>query len=227
MSLLNSAINQIGREIGRDVYRSLKTNSNDPSNNTILQEIKSFELSAYDRVSVRNLSNLVEKTDDINPKEINALESFFELEDKIDWCRENLKDEFNEDLDRLFKLNELNYKICLDRHKRYIDSLIENLSTNISKYEGRNKVTSHLSNFTGWSAIVVLYFLIKNYDNLYVNTGIGHFWFWTLMVLIGLPLSLYGFSNILSGGSSSKQEQYTKNKKYLENLKKYSDLYFS
>ena len=76
MSLVNAFINQIGREIGREVYRNARVRSSKliPSlsytdfNKDFSNEIKSFELATYDKISVRNLINLIEKSENIFEK---------------------------------------------------------------------------------------------------------------------------------------------------------------
>jgi hypothetical protein len=69
MGIVNSFINQIGRETGRDVYRSIVSSSktrikvsSEESSISLLQDVKSFELMAKDEATLLKITNLVEKS---------------------------------------------------------------------------------------------------------------------------------------------------------------------
>ncbi len=71
MGLVQAFINQIGREAARDVYRSggkklrevVNSRSDTFTNPGILTEIENFELNETESTSIRQLSNLIEKSE--------------------------------------------------------------------------------------------------------------------------------------------------------------------
>jgi len=157
MSLVNAFINQIGREIGHDVYRSARTRSSkhipiatfNDFNDDFLTETKSFELAAYDKVSVRNLINLIEKSENINPKTFNWQECYLELDNKIDFCKEHLDKEHQEKLEALDKDNAMNFAVAKERHKSFIAKTIENIKTEITINENRSLVLAFALSLLG------------------------------------------------------------------------------
>ena len=143
MSIVNSFVNQIGRELGRDAYRSVRSSSARKGSQRIIQEevslldqVKNFELLASDEKTFRHLANLVEKAEHTDHEDFEWNELFYELDNKIDFCKANLSSEFQMQLDKLDELNANNFKYIKAKHVTYIDSVIlhfENKATDLSK----------------------------------------------------------------------------------------------
>lgn len=189
MSLVNSMINQIGREIGKDVYKGLKSSVKVSSvdNSAFQKELAEFKLSAYDKVTIKNLVNLIEKSDDINPKGFNDWEScYLDLDDKIDFCKQHLDASHLPKLEELDKINSVNYAMAKERHKTFVSNRIESVKTEIKKHEDSNVlipiVVSMLgvNSFyykTGWqswhvlSALVVSFFILNGIYNAPTHEG--------------------------------------------------------
>lgn len=161
MSLVNAFINQIGREIGRDVYRnaSIRSSKHIPTlsyadfNADFAAEINSFKLAAYDKVSVRNLINLIEKSENVNPRSFNWQDCFVELDNKIDFCKEHLDKENLEKLETLDNQNAMNFSVVKEQHKNYIAKTIENIKNEITNYESRNFTLGFLLSLFGLNPV--------------------------------------------------------------------------
>lgn len=161
MSLVNAFINQIGREIGRDVYgntrvrssKQIPTISYSDFNENFTTEIKSFELATYDKVSVRNLINLIEKSGNVNPRSFNWQDCYIELDNKIDFCIEHLDKEHLDKLETLDKQNAINYGVAKEQHKNYIAETIENIKNKISNYDSRNLALGFLLSLFGLNPV--------------------------------------------------------------------------
>jgi hypothetical protein len=144
MSLVNSFINQIGRELGRDAYRSVLSPSasnkrkmqSAEAEMPIFDQVINFELLANDEKTFRCLANLVEKAEHTDPEDFEWNELFFELDNKIAFCKANLSDEYRGQLEKLDEINAQNFKFIKSKHIIYIDSVIlyfENKSAELSK----------------------------------------------------------------------------------------------
>jgi hypothetical protein len=188
MSLVNAFINQIGREIGRDVYRNVRvrpskhipTSSYFGFNQDFIDEIKSFELAAYDKVSVRNIINLIEKSENINPRSFNWQDCYIELDNKIDFCKENLDKDHLEKLESLDQQNSINFSIAKEKHKNFILETIENIKLEIANHEKRNLILAFIASILGFNPI----FYRLNFGKIF-----GHL----LGTLIGAICFYYGF----------------------------------
>lgn len=143
MSLVNSFVNQIGRELGRDAYRSVVSSTVRKRSKRIIQEeeplleqVRNFELLTSDEMTLRELINLVEKSENTDAEDFEWNELFYELDNKIDFCKANLPVEFQDQLDKLDEINANNYQNIKAKHVAFIDSLIlhvENLAIDLSK----------------------------------------------------------------------------------------------
>lgn len=130
MSLVQSIFNQIGREIGRDIYRgskSLKGTSNS-FEQSLLEEINSFELATYDKTTIKKLANLIAKTDQVNHRNFTFDEVFIELDSKIDFAKKHLDVSCQEQLEKLDKENNMNYLFKVSAHKVWIEKQMNELS---------------------------------------------------------------------------------------------------
>jgi hypothetical protein len=161
MSIVNAFINQIGREIGRDVYRNVRVGSSkyitpisaSDFNEDFSKEIKSFELAAYDKVSIRNLINLIEKSENINPRSFNWQDCYVELDNKIDFCKEHLDKENLDKLESLDKQNASNFSVAKERHKTYLKETIENIQAEITNHENKSTVLAFALSLIGLNPI--------------------------------------------------------------------------
>lgn len=137
MSLVNSFINQIGRELGRDAYKTVMSSSSRnrrqqqivESEEPLYNQIINFELLANDEKTYRHLANLVEKAEHTDPEDFEWQELFLELDNKIDFCKANLSEEYQTQLEKLDELNADNFKRIKEKHLRYIDTVVSYYST--------------------------------------------------------------------------------------------------
>jgi hypothetical protein len=160
MSLVNSFINQIGRELGRDAYRSVVSgasrgarkqqivNSDEPLYNQVIN----FELLANDEKTYKHLANLVEKAENTDPEDFEWQELFYELDNKIDFCKAHLAEEYLPQLEKLDKINAENYKWIKDKHLKYIDTVISHFDTIETKLNQKNMGVAYLLTFIGLRA---------------------------------------------------------------------------
>ena len=140
MGIVNAFINQIGRELGRDAYRSLASNSrgiqrkkhNIEEEELILDQVINFQLSEDDQKTFRNLANLVEKAEHTNYEDFEWNELFYELDNKIDFCKANLSPEYKVQLEKLDEINAKNYKFIKSKHYNYVDSVIKYFENMVS-----------------------------------------------------------------------------------------------
>lgn len=141
MGLVTSFINQIGREIGRDTYRSLvskKLKNNDDffspfTDNSIYDEVIHFELRATEDETFRRLANLVERAEHADPEDFDWQELFYEIDNKIEFCKTHLSSEYAPKLDQLDTINAANYHKIKSLHINYIDSLINQVESNLNE----------------------------------------------------------------------------------------------
>ncbi|MFY7990418.1 MAG: hypothetical protein ACOVO3_06785 [Fluviicola sp.] len=141
MGLVNSFINQIGRELGRDTYRSVVSAKSKGSKNfvdpvihgSIYDEVIHFELHATDNGSFRQLANLVERAEHTDPEDFEWQELFYELDNKIEFCKSHLPSEYQEKLDQLDRINATNYQKIKTLHVAHIDSLINQFNVKLTE----------------------------------------------------------------------------------------------
>jgi hypothetical protein len=160
MSLVNSFINQIGRELGRDAYRSVVSgasrgarkqqivNSEEPLYNQVIN----FELLANDEKTFKYLANLVEKAENTDPEDFEWQELFYELDNKIDFCKAHLSEEYLPQLEKLDQVNAENYKWIKGKHLKYIDTVISHFDTIETKLSQKNIGVAYLLTFIGLRA---------------------------------------------------------------------------
>jgi len=106
------------------------------SEEPLLDQVKNFELQANDEKTVRHLANLVEKAENTEPEDFDWNELFYELDNKIDFCKANLPSEFNAQLEKLDEINANNYQYVKSKHLAYVDSVIvhfENIGVDLAK----------------------------------------------------------------------------------------------
>ncbi len=146
MSLVNSFVNQIGRELGRDAYRSVMYSSAglkrkpriDELEAPIFDQVTNFELLESDEDTFRHLTNLVEKAENTDDEDFEWNELFYELDNKIDFCKANLPSEFHEQLEKLDEINANNYQYVKSKHINYVDSVILHFESTASALSQKN-----------------------------------------------------------------------------------------
>ena len=160
MSLVNSFINQIGRELGRDAYRSVVSGVSRGrrqqqmvnTEEAIFDQVLNFELLANDEKTYRHLANLVEKAEHTDPEDFEWQELFYELDNKIDFCKAHLAQEFQDQLEKLDVLNASNYKSVKHQHVAYIDTVISHFSTTEAQLSQKNMGFAYLLTLIGLRA---------------------------------------------------------------------------
>jgi hypothetical protein len=71
-----------------------------------------------------------------SPEDFEWNELFYELDNKIDFCKANLPSEFCAQLDKLDEINANNYQYVKSKHVAYVDSVIvhfENIAADLAK----------------------------------------------------------------------------------------------
>lgn len=156
MGIVNSFVNQIGREMGRDAYRSMTTSGKTirskqqyESTESLLESVKSFELLNLQEDTIRQITNLVEKSENANPEDFEWQELFVEIDNKIDFCKENLSVEYQLKLEQLDKRNADNYQKIKTKHIEYIEQIIAFLKNTSIQPKTKNKKIATLLSFIG------------------------------------------------------------------------------
>jgi len=159
MGIVNSFVNQIGREMGRDAYRGIKNpvkqernQVNYHSTESLLEQIKNFELQENQETSMREINNLVEKSENTDPEDFEWQQLFFEIDNKIEFCKENLNQEFHPKLEILDQLNADNFQKVKKKHIEYIDRIILHLDTNVKQATQKSIPLAKLLAFVGLRA---------------------------------------------------------------------------
>jgi hypothetical protein len=164
MGFLQSVTNQIGRELGRDIYHSVKKKASSLANITPTDDVKhkisTFKLAQYEKVTVRNLNELVDKVAELTPLSSYELELYFDLDEKIDFCKEALSDKFLVELEELDKRNLSNYKLALAEHKGWVQNRIDNLQKKVDNYVEPNKMKLRFSNIFAYILAFLLVFVV-------------------------------------------------------------------
>jgi hypothetical protein len=159
MGIVNSFVNQIGREMGRDAYRGV-TSRNQTRNKvslaessiSLLQDAKSFALLGNDEATLREITNLVERSENSDHEDFEWQELFYEIDNKIEFCKENLSQEFHPKLELLDQLNADNFQKVKIKHMEYIDRIILHLDTNIKQASKKSIPLAKLLSFIGLRA---------------------------------------------------------------------------
>ena len=124
MGIVNSFVNQIGREMGRDAYRGIK--------NPVKQQ--------RNQVNYLSTESLLEQIKN------------FEIDNKIEFCKENLSQEFHPKLEILDQLNADNFQKVKQKHIEYIDRIILHLDTNVKQATQKSIPLAKLLAFFGLRA---------------------------------------------------------------------------
>lgn len=225
MSFLNSVINQVGREVGRDLYNSakssIKSNKHIVSNTSILNNIKSFQVSPYDKVTLRNLNILYNNIEQVNSNSFDWVECHIAFDELIESLEIDKK--YQNDIDILDKKNSDRYLLNKELHKTFVNKLIDDYQEKVNFYNNRNGFLTLFLTLIGVSALYTckskFKYLICIYD----------------LPIFGLYLALYNCKIDPSGYSMflallfpiyrafSHRRTNLKNTKTLLDLKEYSE----
>jgi hypothetical protein len=147
MSLVNSMINQIGREMGRDLYWSTRQSltsasarkgrsgarvsqiENDSVNQNLLLLVSKKKWSARLRFSamVEDIQETIDLVDEqIDTQSFDWKDIYAELDNKIDDLKLTCKEEEASALEELDKKNYVGFSITRSRHKNWIKQVLEN-----------------------------------------------------------------------------------------------------
>lgn len=155
MSFLNSVINQVGREVGRDIYNgakySLKSNKSIVSNSSILNSIRRFQVSPYDKVTFRNIGILYNSIEQINPRSFDWMECHVEFDELLDSLK--IDKQYQEGLDLLDKQNSVAYSVNKEHHKTFVNSLIEDYEGKVNFYNRRNGFLTFFLTLVGLNSL--------------------------------------------------------------------------
>ena len=180
MGIVNSFVNQIGRETGRDAYRSIISSSKIRSKVSsvespisLLQDVKSFELMANDEATLLKITNLVEKSENCDPEDFEWQELFRELDNKIDFCKDNLNKEHHSKLEILDRLNADNFQKVKKEHIDYIKRVIEVLENNVKHSEQKNSTIAKLLSFIGFRPFYLDGKIVSSLCNLFLLLILG------------------------------------------------------
>jgi hypothetical protein len=179
MSLVNSLINQIGREMGRDIYwtaRQSLTNSNRvagsrrtdnirkrsisnsdvmielDANDVLVKEIAEAKLGSIANATLRRheIEKILEKIDSrINPKSFNWREAYVSMDNILDELKFKVDKNELAEIEKLDRRNLVMFNISNNQHLNWIDSQIQTLKQ--SPYYGLSPLSS--INLIGWSVI--------------------------------------------------------------------------
>ena len=161
MGLLNSMINQVGREIGRDIYRTAKNSFGSskeiPTNIDLNGMVRSFTLSSYDKVTMKNITFLVnEVIFKANPRTFDWDDLLIDLDSLIDDLKVAFKSsEYLEDIEKLDQMVFSKYNTLKELHKNFVSDLIEDHKNKINSYESRKGYVTFFLSLFGLGAIYV------------------------------------------------------------------------
>jgi hypothetical protein len=218
MSLVQSIFNQVGREIGRDLYKSAKSLKSGNSYSeydelgSILKEIQDFQLSSYDKTTIKKLANLVERSGEISSRNFIFDDIFIELDRKIDFAKKYVKEEHKDTLEQLDKENNFNYTSHLYAHKLWIGRQVEEKEKKVSELKDVTLVDLPLFLIKGfWFVSFSILFAVLIYNS---------FTYWKLLSLFcWLPSFLFRVAKFSEINTFNKSER--------DSLKELKDYYSS
>lgn len=195
MGIVQSFINQIGREFGRDVYRGMRgrqAHNRDyitlPFNEAFLHQIREFQLDSNDKSTVRNLINLVMQSEKIDPRTFNWLDCYDELDHKIDFCKEHLDAEHRSKLEELDKQNAVNFSIAKAQHTAFIRDEIKRLETDNAANTKIFIFPEVLLSLVGLNAFFYPFRMSRLFWNLLGTFSAGVFFYYSYTTFFVMPL---------------------------------------
>ena len=142
MGIITAFVNQIGREAARDVYRGVKSKVNSPAtsliipsdfNTSFLLKVTAFKKLVSEEETLRHLVNYVEEAENTAVDNLDWLDIFTELDNKIEFCKVELGPSSQEKLSVLDVQNQTTFNLKLEEHKVYIAENIAALEAKVAK----------------------------------------------------------------------------------------------
>ena len=142
MGIITAFVNQIGREAARDVYRGVKSKVNSPAtsliipsdfNTSFLLKVTAFKKLVSEEETLRHLVNYVEEAENTAVDNLDWLDIFTELDNKIEFCKVELGPSSQEKLGVLDDQNQKTFNLKLEEHKVYIVENIAALEAKVAK----------------------------------------------------------------------------------------------
>ena len=142
MGIITAFVNQIGREAARDVYRGVKSKVNSPAtsliipsdfNTSFLLKVTAFKKLVSEEETLRHLVNYVEEAENTAVDNLDWLDIFTELDNKIEFCKVELGPSSQEKLSVLDDQNQTTFNLKLEEHKVYIAENIAAMEANVAK----------------------------------------------------------------------------------------------
>ena len=142
MGIITAFVNQIGREAARDVYRGVKSKINSPAtsliipsdfNTSFLLKVTAFKKLVSEEETLRHLVNYVEEAENTVVDNLDWLDIFTELDNKIEFCKVELGPSSQEKLSVLDDQNQTTFNLKLEEHKVYIAENIAALEAKVAK----------------------------------------------------------------------------------------------
>ena len=142
MGIITAFVNQIGREAARDVYRGVKSKINSPAtsliipsdfNTSFLLKVTAFKKLVSEEETLRHLVNYVEEAENTAVDNLDWLDIFTELDNKIEFCKVELGPSSQEKLSVLDDQNQTTFNLKLEEHKVYIAENIAALEAKVAK----------------------------------------------------------------------------------------------
>ena len=187
MGIITAFVNQIGREAARDVYRGVKSKINSPAtsliipsdfNTSFLLKVTAFKKLVSEEETLRHLVNYVEEAENTAVDNLDWLDIFTELDNKIEFCKVELGPSSQEKLSVLDDQNQKTFNLKLEEHKVYI-------SENISAMEAK------VAKSPNYTLGILLTFLCCN--PIYYKAGLARIVTTIIMVLILLFFAYWAY----------------------------------
>ena len=187
MGIITAFVNQIGREAARDVYRGVKSKINSPAtsliipsdfNTSFLLKVTAFKKLVSEEETLRHLVNYVEEAENTAVDNLDWLDIFTELDNKIEFCKVELGPSSQEKLSVLDDQNQTTFNLKLEEHKVYIAENIAALEAKVAKSPN-------------YTLGILLTFLCCN--PIYYKAGLARIVTTIIMVLILLFFSYWAY----------------------------------
>ena len=142
MGIITAFVNQIGREAARDVYRGVKskvktaeTSLLSPSdfNSSFLLKVTAFKKLASEEETLRHIVNYVEEAENTAVDNLDWLDIFTELDNKIEFCKAELGPTSQGKLSVIDDQNQKTFNFKLEEHKAYISNNIAELEVKVAQ----------------------------------------------------------------------------------------------
>lgn len=231
-NIVTGASRQIGREIGRDIYKGVMNYDfttpdkfreiNIIDNNIgLISKIKSFKVSTYDKVTVRSLDTIVSEVILlITPSScdwkfvigslINLIEKQKEFVDVVKYQKHF--DKFESDIVEKFNQLKIDNKFFIEDAIPHYTTLKEEVSTIIEKHESRKKWLGFLLSFIGLNSLYTTKSNWKWFNSLFGFAAFVIFIVLTIqtgvpVIIIMLPTLLFSLVRYIMNNDSNKENK--------------------